>query len=46
MLKIKTELGDKKVMRVGALAGRGPIPLIFVDPKAKISSQVYINSVL
>lgn len=40
------ELGGKKVMVVGILTGRGPIPLKFVQKNVKINSIYYCNEVL
>ena len=44
--KTKTESFGAKKMVVGALSGRGPIPLFVVPGKVKINSDYYINKVL
>ena len=45
-LENSEQLGAKKLMAVGILTGRGPIPLIFVPTKAKINSEIDIDFVL
>ena len=42
----RNERFGPKVMAVGILTGRGPIPLFFVPEKAKVNSDVYIETVL
>jgi hypothetical protein len=45
-VKQKSERFCKKFMAVGAMTGRGVIPLIRVPPKTKINTEVYIQKVL
>lgn len=40
------ELGGKKIMVIGILTGRGPIPLKFVGKNVKINSRYYCEEVL
>lgn len=40
------ELGGKKIMCIGILTGRGPIPLQFVKQNVKINSSYYCEQVL
>ena len=40
------ELGGKKIMCIGILTGRGPVPLQFVQQNVKINSKYYCEQVL
>lgn len=42
----KTEKFSEKFMVVGAMTGRGVVPLIRVPPNVKVNSQYYIDNVL
>lgn len=44
-MSVKERFGDQ-VMIIGALSGRGPLPLIKVPPNVKINAHRYIYDVL